>query len=79
MKRLPRGTLTPYAKKTGLSLPYLSEIAAARRRPGRERALALSHAAKAIGKDIPPATWLYGSKEVLRAALTADAIDPERA
>ncbi len=72
-KRLPSGTLKPISTAAGISTQYLSDIAATRKRPGREVALRLEAAAKQHGKKIPAALWIFGTKEQLRSAVAGNA------
>lgn len=69
-KRLPSGTLKPLCNIANISIQYLSDIAATRKRPGRKTALKLEAAARELGKNIPASMWLFGSKTDLRTAIT---------
>lgn len=69
MKRLPKGTLKPLAKETGLRADYLSALVTGKKRPSRKLAQTLEKASSVIGKHIPAATWLLGSKGEIREAL----------
>ncbi len=73
MEKLPYGALRPLVKKTGMSVSYISDLIATRKRPGRERAKVLETAAKEMGKDIPATLWLYGTKTELRSAVAGNA------
>lgn len=69
LNRLPNGSLSPLSQKTGFPISYLSDLVSTRKRPSRKRALSLEQASSAIGKTIPAATWLLGSKDEIREAL----------
>ncbi|MGE0087685.1 MAG: hypothetical protein AB7S75_25010 [Desulfococcaceae bacterium] len=73
MKRLPHGSIKAICEKTRLPQSYLSDLISTRKRPGRKRAKILETAAKEIGKDIPAALWVFGTKEQLRAAVSGNA------
>lgn len=64
MKRLPSGVLTKVQEKTGISIQKLSDYAATRERPGRERSLLLEQAT-----GIPASVWLFSSSAEIKAAL----------
>lgn len=64
MKRLPKGTLTPLAEKTGIKPDYLSALVTGNKRPSRKRAQKLEQASQ-----ISAAVWLLSSKEELREAV----------
>ena len=70
MKRLPRGFLKPFAEKSGIPATYISAIIARTKLPGRVRAKKLETAAKELGKEVPAALWLYGSRDEIKQAVT---------
>lgn len=68
--KLPSGTLIALGTETGLRPQYLCDLIATRRRPGRKRALLLEAACKKVGYAVSATTWLYGSSEEIKSALT---------
>jgi hypothetical protein len=67
--------LKPLIEASGFHKTYISNLVAARVRPGRERALELEKAAREIGRNIPAPLWLFGSRDELRAALLGERAD----
>lgn len=68
--RLPKGTLTKLAEATDLNNNYLCDLVSTRSRPGRTRSIELEEACKKIGLDVPRTTWLFGTTNEIKKALT---------
>ncbi len=73
--RLPKGTLVKIHKITGISTPNLSEYIANKRFPSRSRAIELGKACAKLGFDVPKETWMFGTTQEIKAALTASQIN----
>lgn len=72
--RLPRGTISQLIDRTGLSGPYICDLIAGRKRPGRERALVMQEAS-----GVDAATWLYGSAQEIKQALLSSQVTASQA
>ena len=62
--RLPKGFLKDLADNTKFSVRYLSDLANASKRPGRNRAKELEDQF-----GVPAFLWLYGSPEEIKRSL----------
>jgi hypothetical protein len=62
--RIKHGVLKEISIKTGKSIPFLSDLASARKRAGRKMAKILAEAS-----NVSEVIWLYGSSDEIKKAL----------
>jgi len=67
--RLPKGILQKLAYLSNINARTISDYAATSKRPGRQRSLELSKGCVALGLDIAPEVWLFGTSEDIKARL----------
>lgn len=68
--RIKKGILKSLAENTGLPVSKLSDYAAGRIRPGRDRAIFLGDES-----GVDAATWMFGSPTDIKSALNGQSLN----